>query len=78
MVSDLILLLLSQTATLANNLIATYDCKLKLKLADIDAFFNLKKSVDQTRIRYDVDMKEMATLKVAAETNKAKVDSLND
>lgn len=64
--------------TLANNLIATYDCKLKLKLADIDAFFNLKKSVDQTRIRYDVDMKEMATLKVAAETNKAKVDSLND
>nr|AAQ82842.1 At4g20730 [Arabidopsis thaliana]BAD44112.1 putative protein [Arabidopsis thaliana] len=67
-----------ETAALANDLIATYDRKLKLKLADREAFDNLKKCADQAKAIYAKDMKEMAALKDAAEIHKAEMSSLND
>ncbi|CAD5324772.1 unnamed protein product [Arabidopsis thaliana] len=67
-----------ETATLANDLIATYDHKLRLKLADREAFENLKKCADQAKAIYAKDMKEMAALKDAAEIHKEEISSLND
>ena len=67
-----------QTAALANDLIATYDRKLRLKLTDREAFDNLKKCADKVEAIYAKDMKEMAALKDAAEIHKAKISSLND
>ncbi|CAD5329714.1 unnamed protein product [Arabidopsis thaliana] len=67
-----------ETAALANDLIATYDRKLKLKLADREAFDNLKKCADQAKAIYAKDMKEMASLRDAAEIHKAEMSSLND
>jgi len=63
---------------LANDLIASSDRKLRLKLADRDTFDNLKKCADQAKIIYARDMKEMAALKDADETHKTEINSLND
>jgi len=71
-------ILFLQTAALANDLIATYDHKQRLKLADRDAFDNLKKCTDKAKLIYARDIKEMAPLKDAAETHKVEISSLND
>ncbi|CAL9238644.1 unnamed protein product [Arabidopsis halleri] len=67
-----------ETTALANCLIARYDRKLKLKLADRDAFKNLSTTFNQAVLNVEEMKKTIARLEREAETHQAEVGSLND
>lgn len=73
-----VILSYSQITALVNNLIAQYDRKLKLKLADRDAFKNLSASFDQVVRNYEELKQKNVRLEKEAETHQAEVASLND